>query len=192
MHKFHHYQKRMSARPAIMFVALALAAAPLPHNGTANAQIASSTDALSMEAPAARMSAGHTVVANWTAQPPALTGAAIAAMQAAFARSHRSGPTNLPTAALAAGGQSGPGPEQNLANEEAAAPSDFVLVDRIVGTGNGLRSAVGEPSSDNAGADIFQSGNWYATRSTDRGATWTFVNPFTMFGAGFCCDQVVV
>jgi hypothetical protein len=114
----------------------------------------------------------------------------MAAMQAAFARSHRSGPTNLPIAAMDTGGQSGPGPELSLANEAAA--SDFVLTDRIVGTGNGLRSAVGEPSSDNAGADIFQSGNWYATRSTNRGATWTFVNPFTMFGNGFCCDQVVV
>src|SRR5262249_39478638 len=111
-------------------------------------------------------------------------------MQAAFARSHRSGPTNLPLAAMSTGGQSGPGPEQRFVNEAKA--GDFVLVDRVVKTGNGLRSPVGEPSSDNAGANIFQSGNCYAPRSTDRGPTWTFVVPFTMFGNGFCCDQVVV
>jgi len=142
-----------------------------------------------LEAPSATMAGGHTVIANWVAQAPTLTPDRLAALRAAFAKSHRSGPTNLPAAAMVANTTGGPGPEQSLA---AAAAGDFVITDRIVGTGAGLRSPVGEPSSDNAGANIFQSGNWYATRSNNGGATWTFVDPFTLFGAGFCCDQVVV
>jgi hypothetical protein len=38
-------------------------------------------------------------------------------------------------------------------------------------------------------------GNWYASRSTDLGATWTHVDPFTALpsaAGGFCCDQVVL
>ena len=37
--------------------------------------------------------------------------------------------------------------------------------------------------------------NWFASTSTDAGANWTFLDPFTRFPAsagGFCCDQIVV
>ena len=50
----------------------------------------------------------------------------------------------------------------------------------------------GEPSTDGNGKNIFQTGNWYATYSKDGGTTWTSLNPFTIFGSGFCCDQVVI
>jgi hypothetical protein len=56
-------------------------------------------------------------------------------------------------------------------------------------------STVGEPSVGTAGGAVFVTGNWYASRSTDGGANWTFVNPFTTLpsaAGGFCCDQVVV
>jgi hypothetical protein len=56
----------------------------------------------------------------------------------------------------------------------------------------GLKSAVDEPSTDVNGKNIFQTGNWYAARSLDNGSTWTYLNPFTLFGSGFCCDQVTV
>src|SRR3954447_18946582 len=50
----------------------------------------------------------------------------------------------------------------------------------------------GEPSTDGNGKNIFQTGNWYATYSKDGGVTWTALNPFSIFGSGFCCDQVVI
>jgi hypothetical protein len=58
----------------------------------------------------------------------------------------------------------------------------------IGGTGNA--SFTQEPSTDANGANIFQTGNWYAARSTNSGSTWSFVDPFSLFGSGFCCDQV--
>jgi hypothetical protein len=53
---------------------------------------------------------------------------------------------------------------------------------------------VGEPSIAASGARVLMTGNWYATRSTDGGDTWTFVDPFAEFppaAGGLCCDQVV-
>src|SRR5215831_14315227 len=136
MHQLNRHSRRISARPAAMLAALALAAAPLLHSGTAKAQTAAaSANGLSMEAPVASMSGGRTATAYWTTQPPTPSAARMAAMQAAFARSHRSGPTDLPLAAMDTGGQSGPGPEQRFVNEAKA--GDFVLVDRVVKTGNG-------------------------------------------------------
>src|SRR5262245_33750805 len=121
-----HHSRRISARPAAMLAALDLAAAPLLHSGIAKSQTAAAAaDGLSMEAPVASMSAGRMVTAYWTTQPPTPTAARMAQMQAAFARSHRSGPTNLPLAAMSTGGQSGPGPEQRFVNEAKA--GGFVL-----------------------------------------------------------------
>jgi hypothetical protein len=49
-----------------------------------------------------------------------------------------------------------------------------------------------EPSTDadSSGQHIFQTGNWYATFSANGGSNWSYLNPFTLFGSGFCCDQV--
>jgi len=52
------------------------------------------------------------------------------------------------------------------------------------------RSIVDEPSLASKGPIVFYTGNWYAARSTDFGASWKFINPFSM--ADFCCDQDVV
>ncbi len=63
-----------------------------------------------------------------------------------------------------------------------------------VATGDNT-STVGEPSVALAGGNAFVSGNWYASRSTDGGSSWTHVDPFTALpsaAGGFCCDQVVV
>ncbi len=53
---------------------------------------------------------------------------------------------------------------------------------------------VGEPSLALSGKRMMMSGNWYASRSTDGGESWTPIDPFTHFpaaGGGFCCDQIV-
>ena len=56
--------------------------------------------------------------------------------------------------------------------------------------GANFASSTQEPSTDANGGNIFQTGNWYATRSVDNGSTWSYLDPFTLFGSGFCCDQV--
>jgi hypothetical protein len=56
-------------------------------------------------------------------------------------------------------------------------------------------STVGEPSVAVADSQLFVTGNWYASRSTDGGATWTYVDPFTTLpsaAGGFCCDQLTL
>lgn len=77
-------------------------------------------------------------------------------------------------------------------------PGDFVLF-RNLGLSDAdtseQTSNVGEPSVANNGREILVSGNWYATRSLDNGATWDYVSPFNYFppaSGGFCCDQVVL
>jgi len=56
----------------------------------------------------------------------------------------------------------------------------------------GATSSVSEPSTDQSGKNIFQTSNWTSQFSHNNGATWTSLNPFTIFGSGFCCDQVTV
>ena len=56
-------------------------------------------------------------------------------------------------------------------------------------------SHVCEPSAAINGNVIFYTGNWFAAISTNGGATFKFVDPFTTFpnppDMEFCCDQVV-
>jgi hypothetical protein len=56
-------------------------------------------------------------------------------------------------------------------------------------------STVGEPSVAVNGPRIFVSGNWYASRSTDSGNSWTWVDPANALptaAGGFCCDQLTL
>ncbi len=56
-------------------------------------------------------------------------------------------------------------------------------------------STVGEPTAAASGSNLFVTGNWFASRSSDDGASWSVVDPFTALpsaAGGFCCDQVVL
>ena len=56
-------------------------------------------------------------------------------------------------------------------------------------------STIGEPAVAASGPQVYMTGNWYASRSTNSGATWTHVDPFNSLpsaAGGFCCDQLVV
>jgi len=56
-------------------------------------------------------------------------------------------------------------------------------------------STICEPTTATNQAQAFMTGNWFASSSTNAGATWTHVNPYTRFPAsagGFCCDQIVL
>ncbi len=71
------------------------------------------------------------------------------------------------------------------------APGDFVLFTNSIVSPTQLRSTVNEPSVANWGRVAFYTGNWYAARSGDFGATWSYVNPFSDM-PDFCCDQDVL
>lgn len=56
-------------------------------------------------------------------------------------------------------------------------------------------SIVGEPSVAVDQDGIFVTGNWYAARSADSGASWTWVDPANTVpeaAGGFCCDQLTL
>lgn len=60
---------------------------------------------------------------------------------------------------------------------------------------SGQTSTVGEPSVATRDGDIFFAGNWYGSRSPDDGASWQFVDPFSVLppvDGGFCCDQTAI
>ncbi len=62
---------------------------------------------------------------------------------------------------------------------------------------NSNAALVLSPSATNRGPIIFQTGNWFAARSTDGGQTYSYLNPATAFGnefsnfGGFSGNQVV-
>lgn len=56
-------------------------------------------------------------------------------------------------------------------------------------------SPIAETHAGNAGNVVFMTGNWFASYSTNGGATFSFVNPYTQFPSldgGFCCDQTAI
>jgi hypothetical protein len=85
-----------------------------------------------------------------------------------------------------------------LAAQPLASTDDLVFA-RNVQLGsvadNDTASNVCEPSVASKGDVVYYSGNWFAALSTDGGATFNYVDPYSAFpdppGMGFCCDQVV-
>jgi hypothetical protein len=70
--------------------------------------------------------------------------------------------------------------------------SDLPLDDAATGIQTGT---VGEPSVAASSKGFFVTGNWFATHSEDRGASWQFLDPFTELPADkgrFGCDQVTL
>lgn len=89
-----------------------------------------------------------------------------------------------------------------LGSAGPAAPCDVRQYASATITPSGAsRSTVGEPTvafrgiGDPTSTVGFYTGNWYAALSTNSGASWSHVSPYTKFAAldnGFCCDQVCV
>ena len=97
-------------------------------------------------------------------------------------------------------GRAGHAPQHAPLSASIAVPSsvhsaattvrDSAIPTSAISGGASSLSSTQEPSTDANGSNIFQTGNWYATRSTDNGATWSYLDPYSLFGSGFCCDQV--
>ena len=77
-------------------------------------------------------------------------------------------------------------------------PEDLVLFRNISlsdADTAGQTSVVDEPSVSNNGQQILLTGNWYASRSLDNGATWDYISPYNALpsaSGGFCCDQMTL
>jgi hypothetical protein len=58
-----------------------------------------------------------------------------------------------------------------------------------------LSTVAADISGAESGSIVLATGNWYAVYSTDGGATFTSIDPTTIFDntadGGFCCDQIV-
>lgn len=122
--------------------------------------------------------------------PPAASDFEFQQAMAASAMSPRAGP--LPLQGVYQGDIRGPiGPSTRFSAE---APGDLAIYRQSTLPAGGLKSAVNEPSAANNGKFVFATGNWYAARSINNGgaASWTYLDPFSLFGSGFCCDQVTV
>lgn len=58
-----------------------------------------------------------------------------------------------------------------------------------------LTSTINEPSAAASGNNVFVTGNWFASKSTNGGTNFTLVDPFTALpsaAGGFCCDQIIL
>ena len=103
------------------------------------------------------------------------------------------GPTRSPTkAAIPKTPPPDSPPPTDPADPVPTVTRNLALDDAATGTQTGT---VGEPSVASSTTTLFVTGNWYASRSGDRGSTWTLLDPFTEFPTDrgtFCCDQQVV
>ncbi|NML18894.1 sialidase family protein [Azohydromonas caseinilytica] len=81
--------------------------------------------------------------------------------------------------------------EAASAGAPPAVPGTFRILNNRALAPTFSSSDVNEPSHANAGRYVWYVGNWYAARSTNKGATWTYVNPAADF-QDFCCDQDVI
>jgi hypothetical protein len=184
------------ARWLIAFAVIAVATATLP-DGMAFATSGSLSQARgtptgSAQAQSGTKAAGNAVRATTYPTAPKLTASQRAAVEQGLANSDRPGPAG-PTYA---GATPEPvGPPTTLSGDRAGtalAPGDLTFFRNTTLPAGGTKSAVDEPSTDANGKITFATGNWYAAYSKDKGGTWTYLDPFTIFGSGFCCDQVTV
>jgi len=125
-------------------------------------------------------------------QPPQLSPAQLASLEAAAAQTHRPGVMGAQSPAIA-----GPVPGAN-----PAAPGSFITLRSKVVTPVGPISDVMEPSVGQEGGYVFYTGNWFAARSICGGedyglpqycdgGSWQFIDPSSGM-PDFCCDQDVI
>jgi hypothetical protein len=157
------------------------------------------------------MSAGTVVTATYSAHMPVLSADEMDSIRQREAKSHRSGdiaesavpavrarmePEIAPPSAadFAAQGQ----PHQVVVPNAFASDDLAVFRDTAVNSSSTTYKAsnVMEPSTGAGGMRIFQTGNWYAARSLNGGATFTYLNPYSIFNdtvvTDFCCNQVTL
>ncbi|MEV7686459.1 hypothetical protein ACFW1F_22715 [Streptomyces bungoensis] len=84
----------------------------------------------------------------------------------------------------------GPLPDPGRAPSPGGPGRLALFRDTTVPVTTGVQVPISEPSTDQLGRDIFATGNRHAEFSRDNGRNWTGLDPRTVFGPSFCCDQV--
>jgi hypothetical protein len=167
---------------------------------------------LSQAAHSAKTGTGPTLTptrttVQWQAKPPTRTAEQRRSLEAAEARTNRPGPAVAQADTAGSKVFGAEAPDFSSANGKSsgilAGPPSALSIFRdtiIPGTsasagGNAYVSNTQEPSVGANGKYNFQTGNWYATRTINNGATWQYLDPFAQFGGApqnFCCDQVAL
>jgi len=105
--------------------------------------------------------------------------------------------TEAPRTAPRSPAPSGPNSDAQPVAPPRNAPGDmtYFLTHDQAAFPNQQKSPINEPSVGTASDVVFVSSNWDAAYSTNRGSTFTFADPTTVFPSidgGFCCDQTVI
>jgi hypothetical protein len=85
-----------------------------------------------------------------------------------------------------------PDPEDNPAFPPKDPKHLSIFRNTTVPVTTGKTGATSEPSTDQSGRNIFATGNYHAEFSRNNGKTWQGLDLDTLFGPGFCCDQVTI
>lgn len=149
---------------------------------------------------------------NWQAELPAVSASQQAQLEAGVNNSHLPGPArkaapaNAPENVAASTASTVIDLEQPVIearpNEDEQAQGDLPPAPLAPGDAGifrntlptipaGFTSNVQEVSAAQGGKYAFVTGNWYAARSVNGGASWTYVNAFADM-SDFCCDQVTI
>jgi hypothetical protein len=175
--------------PTILVAVLAASLPPLVAGASSGGDGASRrTLPTASRAVTARAPAGNVVKAKTYAKAPKPSAADLARMRVYQERSPRPGPSakvyNGPYPAPVGKGATPPA-------KRSSAPLATTFRNKLI-PDNGSMSGVNEPSTDGEGKYVFATGNWYAAYSKNKGGAWTYLNPYTIFGSGFCCDQLTI
>jgi hypothetical protein len=148
----------------------------------------------SLQAQTAIQPAGTVEEMVWAEQPPALSERQKAQLKSMVDKFNL--PTPVPVSDMPV---AGPEPmTETIPSDEMAVdplisspPQVWVTRDLVNVDPSGFTSNVTEPAAANVGKYVFYSANWFAARSSNQGATWNYVSPYSGF-SDFCCDQDVI
>jgi hypothetical protein len=83
------------------------------------------------------------------------------------------------------------GKQTNLSQSPLADNTFLLFRNADVSPATSSSSVINEPAHSTNGKFVFFTGNWYAARSANGGATYSYIDPTADF-ADFCCDQDVI
>lgn len=212
---FSRFQRLFSLTVLVVILLLPLASAPvlLSAQGSTPSQQNTAQEASGRaEADVSTIPAPEVVKLKFLPEPPKFSPEEIERLEWGLERINLPGP-NLPTAAEPVAGPSkGSGTKPPWSEidavdietkEDSAGGLSLPLAPQAPGTFRRFRrfrlpnaaapnrSTRMEASLANSGRYVFYTGNWFAARSTNRGQTWSYVNPFADMQE-FCCDQDVI
>jgi hypothetical protein len=126
------------------------------------------------------------------AAPQELSIAKQARLRQQLRRTHRRGPSKLGSGEGNPAARGAVRSSVALASEAASTYAVIADTDLRQILPTRMTTVVGEPCLAQHGSDVLMTGNWYAAVSTDRGANFRYLDPFSAFpevNGGFCCDQ---